>query len=342
MTKLQLPGQAEPRLCTDLNGRQIRTNERYTPWWDECTVCTCDNGEHKLCQSVMCAAPRTCRQYQLGKKCCEFICLDGGGEAGASPGYLGGSKDLGLRLVASAVTAVLSLALLLFLVYRLRQRRHRGPPSLRPEETYNLQLMNYLRGSGYLGAGGGRGSHDFYYEQPPPPYSVWKPPQVATGEAPPPYSEAIRLPELRQGVPPPTPPPTARTTAERWPQAVLVLAPAVTAAGAGEIPRQRAAIVSSDLDPEAGPDSDPELPSYPDPEPGSDCDGALAPDLSPEPEPAARRARPQPPERVLQRFSLHLQLDCSDSATSSSPTLSPDGGTRPGSVTSSSSTERSE
>ena len=98
-----------------------------------------------------------------------------------------------------------------------------------------MTLMSYLRGSGYLGAGGGRGSAEFYYERPPPPYSLWKPPQVAAGEAPPPYSEAVGLPELRQGVLPPV------AGAERWPQAVLVLAPAVTA-GVVEAARQRAVL----------------------------------------------------------------------------------------------------
>ena len=40
------------------------------------------------------------------------------------------STDLGLRMVASAVTAILSLALLLFLIHRLRQRRLRGESAL--------------------------------------------------------------------------------------------------------------------------------------------------------------------------------------------------------------------
>ena len=86
-----------------------------------------------------------------------------------------------------------------------------------------MTLMTYLRGSGYLANPAGCG--DFYYEDPPPPYSLWKPPQPAAGEAPPPYSEAVRLPELRPG----------------RPRAVLVLAPAV-AAGAAEVARQRAVV----------------------------------------------------------------------------------------------------
>ncbi|XP_037074407.1 integral membrane protein DGCR2/IDD-like, partial [Pollicipes pollicipes] len=94
---------AEPRLCLDLNGRTVRNSERYIPGPDECTVCTCHDGEQERCQSVMCAPPRACRQYQVGKTCCEFICLDG--SAGASPvtpygERAGTGKDLGLRLVA--------------------------------------------------------------------------------------------------------------------------------------------------------------------------------------------------------------------------------------------------
>ena len=82
-----------------------------------------------------------------------------------------------------------------------------------------MTLMTYLHS--------GRGSHqDFYYEHPPPPYSLWKPPEP--GEAPPPYSEAVRQPELR-------PPLQSR------PHAVLVLAPAVTA-DCVETARQRATV----------------------------------------------------------------------------------------------------
>lgn len=71
-----------------------------------------------------------CKSFRIGSSCCEFICLDEteGPDGDTSVdvtwgegGWIGG--DLGLRLIATAVTAVLSLALLAFLFYRLKRRR---------------------------------------------------------------------------------------------------------------------------------------------------------------------------------------------------------------------------
>lgn len=76
-----------------------------------------------------------CKSFRFGTACCEFICLDdtlssvthdktdvnGGNTSDPSANY-----DLGLRLVASCITAVLSLSLLLYLIHRLRQRKIRG------------------------------------------------------------------------------------------------------------------------------------------------------------------------------------------------------------------------
>lgn len=47
-----------------------------------------------------------------------------GGNGGVGDG--GASSDMGLRLVASCVTAILSLSLIFFLIHRLRQRKIRG------------------------------------------------------------------------------------------------------------------------------------------------------------------------------------------------------------------------
>ena len=52
-------------------------------------------------------------------------------EAGA-----GAVSDLGLRLMASAITAIFSLSLLFFLIYRLRQRRLRGRQNHLEAEGY--------------------------------------------------------------------------------------------------------------------------------------------------------------------------------------------------------------
>lgn len=75
---------------------------------------------------------KDCKSFRVGSSCCEFICLDNsdGGRRGGEEviwddtNWVGG--DLGLRLVATAVTAILSLALLAFLFYRLKRHRSRS------------------------------------------------------------------------------------------------------------------------------------------------------------------------------------------------------------------------
>lgn len=68
-----------------------------------------------------------CKSFRIGNSCCEFICLDDTKREepniiswGTGQWIMG---DLGLRLVIVAVTGFLSLALLMFLFYRLRKRR---------------------------------------------------------------------------------------------------------------------------------------------------------------------------------------------------------------------------
>lgn len=70
---------------------------------------------------VLCEAFSKCKSFQTvgsGNNCCEVICLD--------DQFSDGSTDFGIWLVASGITATLSLSLLFFLVNRLRQRKMRA------------------------------------------------------------------------------------------------------------------------------------------------------------------------------------------------------------------------
>ena len=88
---------------------------------------------------MLCAPPRNCRSIRVVDACCKWICLDdihphggtnfdltkngvvvtnGGGNRDGNGGGHRGAVDFKLRLVASAVTAVFSIALLFFLIYR--------------------------------------------------------------------------------------------------------------------------------------------------------------------------------------------------------------------------------
>ena len=70
---------------------------------------------------MFCAPPSNCKSIRMGDGCCEWICLekypDGHDEGGDGDGVVA-AADVNLRLVASAVTAICSVTLLFFLIYR--------------------------------------------------------------------------------------------------------------------------------------------------------------------------------------------------------------------------------
>ena len=118
--------------CVDLKGQSIPHGLLFAPGPDECLICTCFNGTPGLCRTVLCAPPTHCQSLRVGNGCCEWICLDkvrpdggsdfdrgigDGGSYGNGSGN-GAAADVNLRLVASAVTAICSVALLFFLIYR--------------------------------------------------------------------------------------------------------------------------------------------------------------------------------------------------------------------------------
>ncbi|PSN45587.1 hypothetical protein C0J52_15085 [Blattella germanica] len=189
--------------CTDLHGRTIAPGLHYVPGPDTCTLCVCDNGNPKWCKAVLCSPPQDCKSFRVGNSCCEFICLDDTLPKTSGDGTGPDSNtDLGLRLIASAVTAILSLSLLFFLIHRLRQRKIRGRQNRQlSEDERSLGSIGYIAGSlaylpgsmGYLGAGSQDHHIEFHYEEPPAHYPLWKPPgnYFPRGEAPPPYEEAV-------------------------------------------------------------------------------------------------------------------------------------------------------
>lgn len=176
--------------CRDTLGNMIGHMERFRLDRIGCHICTCVDGVAADCILPDCSHPHGCSKFS--DSCCELEC-------GSPPPIVTQSADLGLRLIASTLTAVLSLALLLFLVYRLRQRRHRGVVArcARVENGFNnnnnMSLMEYLHCSGYLPSA----SHMLSYQPPPPPYTVWKPvnevsqSQCGCSDPPPPYSQAV-------------------------------------------------------------------------------------------------------------------------------------------------------
>ena len=69
----------------------------------------------------------------MGDACCEWVCDQW------DDSVSGSVSDLGLRLMASAITAIFSLSLLFFLIYRLRQRKLRSRQNHLEAEGYSQE-----------------------------------------------------------------------------------------------------------------------------------------------------------------------------------------------------------
>lgn len=197
--------------CKDQQGRSHESGFHYIPGPEPCTFCVCDNGNPKWCKAVICKfLEEDCKSFRRGDTCCEFICLDdtlssisndkvdgtGGNITDGTANY-----DIGLRSVASFVTAVLSLSLLFFLIHRLRQRKIRvcvaGRQSRQlAEDQRNLGNMGYIERDGL--------PHGVPMEDIPcgTSYPLWKPPgnYFPRGEAPPPYEEAVAAARAEQAL----------------------------------------------------------------------------------------------------------------------------------------------
>lgn len=199
--------------CVDMNSQLVLHGHHYIPGPNSCMICLCEKGRPSRCKSVLCSPPQDCRSFRMGNSCCEFKCLDdilasngatsdGGGSGGSSSNgaktnVFGGTApadtyDIALRLIASLVTAVLSLSLLFFLIHRLRRKKgaaaHRqgGVPlhghQLPDEHGHHHHMHHHVtaapayNGIGYITAGGLGGyipgGPNSAQQHPPPPGSV--------------------------------------------------------------------------------------------------------------------------------------------------------------------------
>lgn len=145
-----------PLMCIDWKGSPVADGQEFIKG-DACMRCTCFKGSATMCTAVQCSPPNCPHYEEVKDACCEFICINLPLEPGHNPDTnathphfpgssecslpdlplimhcaflfcclllaVNSSGDLGLRLIASTVTSLLILALLLFMIHRLRQRR---------------------------------------------------------------------------------------------------------------------------------------------------------------------------------------------------------------------------
>ncbi|XP_033309738.1 uncharacterized protein LOC117210637 [Bombus bifarius] len=62
--------------CADFQGETIRHALTLEDVLSVCSYCICYNSRPDWCVSIVCHPPEPCRKFRLGKRCCEFECLD--------------------------------------------------------------------------------------------------------------------------------------------------------------------------------------------------------------------------------------------------------------------------
>lgn len=188
--------------CYDWKGNEIPNGQVFVPNKEDlCYQCHCEDGFSTACSNHGGCNPPPCKFYEkVEGVCCEFRCPEAPDQPPsvlANVSVIGNTEfpgveskpdetspaDLGLRLVASTVTSLLILALLLFMIHRLRQRRMLVMMRRLNSHSSDRHLDDVVAHvSGYDEVNIGI---DFPpYEDPPPPYS---PPKLPSTEAPPPY-----------------------------------------------------------------------------------------------------------------------------------------------------------
>ncbi|XP_033203148.1 uncharacterized protein LOC117164015 [Bombus vancouverensis nearcticus] len=73
---LPLKTDATNNRCADFEGETIRHDLTFEPGPSVCSFCVCYNSRLKWCISIVCNPPVPCRKFRLGKRCCDFECLD--------------------------------------------------------------------------------------------------------------------------------------------------------------------------------------------------------------------------------------------------------------------------
>ncbi|XP_050599387.1 uncharacterized protein LOC126927058 isoform X2 [Bombus affinis] len=62
--------------CTDFEGRSVLHGQMYVPGPWICIHCICYNSKSTSCGRLRCSIPASCKRFRVGRRCCEFECLD--------------------------------------------------------------------------------------------------------------------------------------------------------------------------------------------------------------------------------------------------------------------------
>ncbi|XP_022107378.1 integral membrane protein DGCR2/IDD-like [Acanthaster planci] len=176
-------------VCLDRKGNTVWEGDRYVPpGHDACTSCRCIEGRPGMCMTTMCAKPH-CELYRPDpEECCQYICTDGGN---------GDEKGLdvsdNMRWVLTMLTSFILLGMMLFMVYRMRQKRM-AYLRYRAQQMREGNMVDFEPGTGPPPPPNLDDIDGAVYREPPPPYSFAKDEQHIPTEQPPPYISTVSLP----------------------------------------------------------------------------------------------------------------------------------------------------
>lgn len=172
--------------CYDRKGHLIPEGHTFTPpGHDGCTQCTCLHGVPNICSIAGCAPP-TCSKFENNPdECCQYTCLEG------DPTIPGNNEPTepimseNMRWVLTMITSFLLLGMMLFMVYRMRQKRI-AYLRYRVQQLRDTQEGDFEPGSGPPPVPALDDLDGAIFREPPPPYSFFK--DCNRIEMPPPYN----------------------------------------------------------------------------------------------------------------------------------------------------------
>ncbi|XP_038056110.1 integral membrane protein DGCR2/IDD-like [Patiria miniata] len=175
-------------VCFDRKGNTVREDEHYIPpGHDACTRCRCVEGRPGMCMTTMCAKPH-CELYRPDpEECCQYICTDGG-----DGDDKGSNVSDNMRWVLTMLTSFILLGMMLFMLYRMRQKRM-AYLRYRAQQMREGTMTDFEPGTGPPPPPNLDDIDGAVYREPPPPYSFVKDDQHIPTEQPPPYVSTVTL-----------------------------------------------------------------------------------------------------------------------------------------------------
>lgn len=174
------------RSCYDRKGNIIPEGQSFTPpGHDACTQCICLHGVPNICSIAGCAPPNCSKYENDPEQCCMYRCLTDDPNIPSDNDTPEPLMSENMRWVLTMITSFLLLGMMLFMVYRMRQKRI-AYLRYRVQQLRDTQDGDFEPGSGPPPVPALDDIDGAIFREPPPPYSFFK--DTNRIEMPPPYN----------------------------------------------------------------------------------------------------------------------------------------------------------